>query len=221
MRGLATDPSCKMAKVPAAIGARIARHSYGTLSNQIWDQKKHKGTEKTWDAFVGLWRANEQAEWFLKKARFNPQLCAMCTNKCSFQGETFSPGKTSKHGYERHFSDNDETIEPIEEELYISSADRPPRQNCIEVELLCSIKWNKDISIGSLPKRVSPGGEVYRLLQYQIHVTFGGAALDVAVYHKGKRVGDKSVSVDFEDKNYSVGDSEYEDDSEYENDSYE
>jgi hypothetical protein len=47
MRGLATDPYCKKAKVPAAIGARIARHSDGTLSNQVWNAKKHKGTEKT------------------------------------------------------------------------------------------------------------------------------------------------------------------------------
>ncbi len=67
MRGLATDPSCSMEKVPASIGARIARCSYGTLSNQLWDETQHKGAAKSWDAFTGAWRANEQAEWFLKK----------------------------------------------------------------------------------------------------------------------------------------------------------
>ncbi len=86
----------------------------------------------------------------------------------------------------------------------MSAADTPPRQNCDEVELLCSIKWDKGVKISSLPKRLTPEGQEFRVLVYQIHVTFDGAAMDVGVYHKGKRVGDKSVTVDFDEKNYSI-----------------
>ncbi len=120
------------------------------------------------------------------------------------QGDKFRQGTTSKHAYERHFNEHDETTQPIEEELYMSAADTPPRQNCDEVELLCSIKWDKGVKISSLPKRLTPEGQEFRVLVYQIHVTFDGAAMDVGVYHKGKRVGDKSVTVDFDEKNYSI-----------------
>lgn len=120
------------------------------------------------------------------------------------QGDKFTRGKKSKHAYERHFTNNTEIVQPVEEELFFSSSDKPPKQNCDEVELLCSIKWNEAIKLSSLPERVSPEGQKFRVLLYEIHVTFDGAAMDVSVHHRGKRVADKSVSIDFDEKNCST-----------------
>ncbi len=62
---------------------------------------------------------------------------------------------------------------------------------------LCSIKWDTDIDIPSLPTFTNPLGKVYYQLDWEIEMTCEAGSLDFAVYHNGKRQGSKHVMVDY------------------------
>ncbi len=73
----------------------------------------------------------------------------------------------------------------------------PSKRKNHKVKKLCSIKWDTDIDIPSLPTFTNPLGKVYYQLDWEIEMTCEAGSLDFAVYHNGKRQGSKHVMVDY------------------------
>ena len=63
----------------------------------------------------------------------------------------------------------------------------------------CEIKWETSIDFARLPIYKNSLGRVYSELRFDLEMTCSAGSVDFAVYHEGKRVGSKNVSVEFHD----------------------
>ena len=115
------------------------------------------------------------------------------------QGDEMSTNKPIRHRFETLF--DTDTTEGIETTTIYSSVESPPsKRKNPKVKKLCSITWDADIDIPSLPTFTNPLGKVYYQLYWEIEMTCVAGSLDFAVYHNGKRQGSKHVMVDYETK---------------------
>ena len=75
----------------------------------------------------------------------------------------------------------------------------PPTRAGHSVFQFCVINWETSIDFSRLPTYKNSLGTVYSQLDFDIEMTCSAGSVDFAVYHEGKRVGSKNVSVDFHD----------------------
>jgi hypothetical protein len=88
-------------------------------------------------------------------------------------------------------------IDEISQTLEICSLDEPPKRWTDDVDELCTVTWNKEISLESLPTKINRLGKVYYVLEFEIEMAFDGATLEFTVYNNDERVAGKNVKVEF------------------------
>lgn len=67
------------------------------------------------------------------------------------------------------------------------------------VTKLCDFTWDTNIDFINLPVFKNSLGKVYTRVEFDIEMTCSGGSIDFAVYHDGKRVASRNVSVEFQD----------------------
>jgi hypothetical protein len=86
----------------------------------------------------------------------------------------------------------------LTETIYTSTSDTPPQRWDANMRVLCTIAWDTEVDISSLPIFTNRLGKLFHKLEFEVEMTCMGGALDFAVYHDGKRQGSKNVVVDYE-----------------------
>lgn len=84
------------------------------------------------------------------------------------------------------------------DKIYTSTTFPPPKRWDDSVNELCTITWDTEIDLNSLPTFTNPLGKVYHRLEFEVEMVCAGGSLDFPVYHDGKRQGSKNVVVNYE-----------------------
>ena len=101
-----------------------------------------------------------------------------------------------RHSYYRLFETPPTSISQT---IYMSRTS-PASARCDKtVTKFCEIVWEIRIDFINLPLLKNSLGKVYTKVEYDTEMTCSGGSVDFAVYHNGKRVGSKNVSVEFQD----------------------
>lgn len=79
----------------------------------------------------------------------------------------------------------------------MSASTKPPSRMDGSVSLLCSVNWDKTVTLDSLPRKKNRVGMIYHILHFEIEMTCNGQTIDFAVYYKGKRVAKHNVAVEY------------------------
>ncbi|KAI5466203.1 hypothetical protein BGZ63DRAFT_348373 [Mariannaea sp. PMI_226] len=156
------------------IGARVSRLSYGVDFHIPWRPRKHDKQDKTWNEMEHEYVAENQMQWFL------------------LQGDGVDAHECVRQSYYRLLEN---PSEGIEEEILVSSAIPPPSRRDASVKRLCTIAWNKQIPLESLPTWTNPICKVYHTLEFDIEMSCEGGTVDFNVFHDGKRVAGRNVEV--------------------------
>ncbi|KAK4188308.1 hypothetical protein QBC35DRAFT_523026 [Podospora australis] len=164
------------------VKSRVARVSYSNCFNDYWKQEKHDVVDKSWNDDTQTWMAKSQMEWFLKI------------------GDRINDGKKIRFSCARLFPTDITNINPCEAEIYSSSAPIPPKKFDVTTKQLCTVKWDSEIDITTLPTFTNQLGKVFYELLYDVEMTAVGGMPDFAVYHNGKRQGSKHVIIDYTTK---------------------
>ncbi len=178
--------------------------------SERWSTKKHALKDKYWCEEEQGWKARNQMEWFLQ--------IVCCATALSFylrlhvfayhcreltqqkQGDNMSTSEPVKKKFYTLYATNEDTSVCQETNIYKSTTSPPPTRMDRSVNKLCTIKWDTDIDLQSLPTYTNPLGKVFYELVFEIQMTCVAGSLDFAVYHNGKRQGSKHVEVDYETK---------------------
>ncbi|RSL67500.1 hypothetical protein CEP54_003231 [Fusarium duplospermum] len=159
------------------VEARIARMSYGVAHTSLFDDFKHLQTDKYWSGKEQMYKARNQMKWFLK------------------EGDDITSKRPVRHSFYRLYS---EPVGSVKSDISCSASYPAPSRNDHTVERLCTIKWNKHVSLGSLPIYTNSIGDDYHELNYTIEMTCEDGTVDFAVYYDGERVGAQNVEVEFD-----------------------
>ncbi|KAI8684417.1 hypothetical protein NCS57_00107800 [Fusarium keratoplasticum] len=159
------------------VEARIARMSYGVTNSSPFDDFKHLQTDKYWCEMEQRYKAHNQMTWFLK------------------EGDDITNKRPVRHSFYQLYSG---PVGSVKNDIHCSASYPVPSRNDHTVERLCTIRWNKHVSLGSLPLYTNPIGNVYHELSYTVEMTCEDGTVDFAVYHDGQRVGAQNVEVEFD-----------------------
>ncbi|RTE70985.1 hypothetical protein BHE90_014613 [Fusarium euwallaceae] len=159
------------------VEARIARMSYGICYTQPFDSSRHQQGDKFWSEKRYEYMAAHQMKWFLK------------------EGDDITTKQPVQYHFSQLFS---HPVGHVKEEIFSSFASPAPTRMDYTVERLCAIKWNKHVTLESLPTYTNPIGKVHHKLKYTVEMTCEDGTVDFAVYHDGKRVGAHNVEVEFD-----------------------
>jgi hypothetical protein len=85
--------------------------------------------------------------------------------------------------------------------LFHSEADKAPSRIKGDVTELCQITRQLDVTFADLPEYTNSAGEQYRVLNFDVGMTYSGAMLKFAVYVAGRRQGEQGVEVSFTSSN--------------------
>ncbi|KAK0636532.1 hypothetical protein B0T17DRAFT_571447 [Bombardia bombarda] len=161
------------------VQTRISRSSYGYYRNKKWDPTRHDAIDKYWSNDRQRWSARRQMVWLLQ------------------EGDDISSKKPIKKTLHRLYNLGEKTVKTSSKIYYSTVSPPSPRFNKSVVQL-CTIQWDTQIDVHSLPTFTNSLGEVFYELQYEIEMTCSGASVDFAVYFQGKRQGSKNVGVKYE-----------------------
>jgi hypothetical protein len=100
--------------------------------------------------------------------------------------------------FQRLFNPRKAAQTRLTEAIYSCTANSPPQRWDDSMRLLCTITWDTELDISSLPLFTNRLGRVFHKLEFEIEMTCTGGSLDFAIYHDGKRQGSKNVVVDYE-----------------------
>lgn len=170
--------------------------SYGIYYNRIFDPSKHQQADKFWSETHNDYLADNQMKWFLKEVFWVPKhLLALDLLLTYSQGDDVSSKRPVRHDFVRLYS---EPLGDVSDSIHSSLASPAPERRDYTVERLCTVKWNKQVKLESLPTYTNPIGKVYHELRYTVEMTCEDGTIDFAVYHDGKRVGAQNVEVEFD-----------------------
>jgi len=117
----------------------------------------------------------------------------------ALQGQDLNETTTFKKGYFKtfDFSLGEEKSDSQSEAFLLTTAKPPPTRHDASVKSLCTVSWNKPVSINTLPTETNKEGTPYHVLDYEIEMTCAGGIAEFAVIYEGKRVANHSVQVEY------------------------
>ncbi|KAH8737364.1 hypothetical protein BGZ61DRAFT_488745 [Ilyonectria robusta] len=160
-----------------AVGARIARISYGIEHDTAWIEGKHQECDKRWNEPQRRYQATNQMHWFLVK------------------GADMNSKKPVTQSY---FKLLDKPVSSVSEEIWFSSTSPPPSTKDSTVHRMCQMAWNQKVSFESLPTWTNSIGKVYHRLNFDIKMACEDGTVEFMIYYQGKRVGGQHVEVEFD-----------------------
>ncbi|RSL72501.1 hypothetical protein CEP51_011897 [Fusarium floridanum] len=159
------------------VAARIARMSYGIIHGEPFDASRHLQVDKKWCEVEQMYMSYSQMTWFLK------------------EGDDITTKHPVRHSFYQLYS---KSMGYIKTNIYCSASHPSPSRRDHTVERMCRIKWNRPVSLESLPTHINPIGTVYRQLDFTVEMTCEDGTVDFTVYYKGDRVAAQSVEVEFD-----------------------
>lgn len=89
-----------------------------------------------------------------------------------------------------------ERPEKIETDVYMSSAEAPPKRRDESVRKAFKLTWNLQVNWRSLKVFKNSKGNEYRKLEYIVEMDCNAASSLFSVYHGGHKVAAKNVSLE-------------------------
>ncbi|KAK6227405.1 hypothetical protein QIS74_00960 [Colletotrichum tabaci] len=163
--------------LPVRVKSRIARMNYGVLIIPKFDPKLHRPKDKYWYEIDQDWVAKNQMEWYIK------------------MGDDLADKKTVHRRYCQKYPT---APTEIVHQFYYSAASPAPMRADSTTKRLCTITWNRKVNFDTLPTFTNSLGKVYHELKSEVEMISDGTSLDFTIFHGGKRVGGKNVTVEFE-----------------------
>jgi len=184
---------------PVAVKARVARASYGWRVNVPWDGTKHLARDRSLQKHTLKWQAKNQMEWCVVEVPDNARPIPQEKLLMALQGQDLNETTTFKKGYFKtfDFSLGEEKSDSQSEAFLLTTAKPPPTRHDASVKSLCTVSWNKPVSINTLPTETNKEGTPYHVLDYEIEMTCAGGIAEFAVIYEGKRVANHSVQVEY------------------------
>lgn len=108
--------------------------------------------------------------------------------------------KPVRFSFNRYYPADGSLKKKVHETIYICTDPSPPSRKEPTVQKLCSVEWDAELDLSTLPTFTNQIGKVYYRLSYEIEMTCVGGSLDFAWYHNGKRQGSKNVIANYDIK---------------------
>ncbi|KAL1876468.1 hypothetical protein Daus18300_002712 [Diaporthe australafricana] len=157
------------------VGARISRLNIGVVGQEIWDEEKHDPVDQLLDHILQEHVAINVMKWHL------------------VQGQEIRSDHNVSFNLTKHLA---ERPEKIETDIYMSPAEVPPKRRDESVRKAFKLTWNIKVKWRSLEVFTNSKGKEYRKLEYVVEMGCGAGSSLFSVYHRGRKVADKNVSLE-------------------------
>ncbi|KAJ2992964.1 hypothetical protein NUW58_g1993 [Xylaria curta] len=166
------------------VASTIARRSLGVAMTPSFKEGVHEERDRLWDKDEGIWRADNQMQWYLKK------------------GQSVSAEQPIRHTFYKTFT----TEENFEEhggilvsDILQCDDDIPPERENSKLKVLCEIGWKHDgnITFDSLESYRGGNGNMLKKLSYEVVMIPSGASTEFAIYHQDMKVAAQNLQVTF------------------------
>ncbi|KAL2808589.1 hypothetical protein BJX63DRAFT_408776 [Aspergillus granulosus] len=182
-KGFLDGPSAAaIGSPPVSVVSTIARQSLGIKHRTEFVPGEHLKKDKWWCEMEGIWLANNQVTWYLKK------------------GDNVSKAEPVQHDFYRVYESQDDFGEDTKAVCLVQCADDdPPSRMGRGVKELCTISINDTgITFDSLEEYVAQNGRKLKQLSYDVEMVPSGASSEFAVYYQGRKLGSEKAVVEFQ-----------------------
>ncbi|OBS26475.1 hypothetical protein FPOA_00418 [Fusarium poae] len=162
------------ASLGVEIGSRVARRSYGVLTDIPFRPDEHLESEKFWSNDSQMWRVPGYMQWFV------------------YKGDNMLTEGLVRRKFGQLCSENTGRVHQI---IFACSKYPPPNVRDGTVQQLCVIQWTRTINVGLLPTYTDSLGKVSHRLEYEVEMTCKDGTAEFTVYFEGQRVGANNVEV--------------------------
>ncbi|KAK9412833.1 putative Hsp70 family chaperone [Seiridium unicorne] len=177
-KGFLDAPSAASgAEALVSVVSTVARKNLGVSYQPIFEAGVHRRQDKIWDDNEGVWRADNQMRWYLRK------------------GDSVCANEPIRHNFYRSFA----TEEELDDEegtltsMILQCEDNvPPSRETGRVHELCKVSFDfasAGITFSSLEDYRGKNGKRLKKLPYELVVIPSGASTEFAIYYNGIRYG--------------------------------
>ncbi|KAI1422316.1 hypothetical protein F5Y12DRAFT_786866 [Xylaria sp. FL1777] len=164
------------AEMPIVIASTVSRASYGTICISPFNPFIHLKEDMVWCTKNGLWMANNQTKWYLKR------------------GQVVSMMKPVRISWYALFRE-EEFNGTLSIALLQCDDEAPPERGIPSVQRLATLYCSLDVLYSDLPNYKNKTG--VKILIYELEMVPSGASLEFTLYVGGRKQGGKSVMVNF------------------------
>ncbi|OHE90576.1 hypothetical protein CORC01_14123 [Colletotrichum orchidophilum] len=165
-------------KAPIRVTSTVSRSSYGVPYSATFDRNRHIQDDKEYDMDLGVWRARNQIDWFLRRGDDVSQK----------DPAKFSYFEIFREDFGGHFS----------VDIWACDEMEVPVRRTFHVNDFCKIECKLDIPFSSLPDIKTIDGTMAKKMTYEVEMIPSGASMEFAVYIDEKKQGSHNVRVRFQ-----------------------
>ncbi|KAG7294155.1 hypothetical protein NEMBOFW57_004223 [Staphylotrichum longicolle] len=165
---------------PVNVASVIARQSVGVVYRPEFVAGVHPDIDKWWDDMRGMWLADNQISWYIKK------------------GDEIVLAKPIRRSFCHYFETKDQfDAHSFTQPIVRCSDDHPPSRKTDSVQTLCQITYsNPDMSFDKLENCRGKNLKVLKSLSFEIEMVPSGASTVFSVEYKGTKLGSQNAGVD-------------------------
>ncbi|KAL3474643.1 hypothetical protein BJX99DRAFT_231373 [Aspergillus californicus] len=166
---------------PVSIISTIARQSLGIVYAPVFEDGTHEREDRYRDEKEGIWRANNQMQWYLQK------------------GENVSNKEPVQHSFYQGYETEDEFDDDLEIRILQCDDDAPPSRRSASVKELCTFTINcRGVAFNSLESYEGENGKRLKKFDFDLEMVPSGASNVFALYHRGRKLGSETAGVEFQ-----------------------
>jgi hypothetical protein len=191
-RGAVISASERRTNPRQTVTSRVSRYHYGIWKITRFDPNRHEEQDKFLCDVERIYKADNQMDWYLSKARGSFAGMARLTDG---QDSDISSQQPVRFRYYQHLG-NPQSHLSIE--IFYSDTESAPNRKNENVKPLCTLSTNLNFNFNTLKKFVSANGHSYYELRYEIEmvVLSTSGSLEFSVIVNGTRQGKKDVKVE-------------------------
>jgi hypothetical protein len=163
-------------RLPIHVTSTISRASYGHGFYEPFVQGHHLEKDKYWNGLESRWEATNQIRWYLIK------------------GENVSTKELVSHNFYNTYQEG-QYDGSFKLDLFQCEEDPPPSRKEGSVKRFARIECKTNIPYSELESVRNPRGESFKKLWFDVKMVPSGAAVEFAVFAKGKRIGSSNVQI--------------------------
>ncbi|KAI1307114.1 hypothetical protein F5Y03DRAFT_405699 [Xylaria venustula] len=160
------------------VQSRIARSNYGWVYRALFDSGIHDPRDKCWDDIQGMWLADNQMQWVIKR------------------GDDISLQKTKTYDYFQPWAADERGQPNIEKTVHCCDDANPPSRMEEHIRPVATFTYQVPKPVETLEKVFKDKLNFYRMWRYEWKVSVSGASFDVTLISDGKEEKMEKVFID-------------------------
>ncbi len=187
-----------------SVVSTIARLSLGVTYAAIFEKGKHRPEDRYRDELEGVWRAENQMEWYLRKVRpMHPYLDTEAPGAIVrliglAQGDNVSKAQPKQKSFYQAYGKEKEFTKSHIDTIYQCDEDVPPSRLTKAVKPLCSITCDLDIPYHALEDLDGANGRKLKMFCYEIEMIPSGASNEFSILYKDVKLASQDARIEFE-----------------------